>query len=202
MKGSKFFVLGILLTTMMLSCSSPSVPEQTLPAPTSTEISSPAPTQTSRPTSSPTLSPTPTFTLTPIPPTPTPTPSSTPAPKTVAIELGEVELAEGYKSWIKDAGLSIEAVEVELANDRMEVLMKNVGIPVYMIEEFKMIGTYIVVDGELKFQLEEVAPDAPWVWVITPTADDVMAEMIEGIYVTEVEIVDGSLIVKGLEAES
>jgi len=113
------------------------------------------------------------------------------------LEIAETELAERYKAWIESAGLSIEAVEVKLADEKMEILMNNVGIPIYMIQEFKMAGSYTILDGQLKFQLEQVAPDAPWVWVITPTADDVMAGMTKDIHVTELEITAGKMIITG-----
>lgn len=46
---------------------------------------------------------------------------------------------------------------------------EKVGLLIYMLEEFRMSGAYNVLDGKLKFQLEKVVPDAPWVWAITPT---------------------------------
>jgi len=118
------------------------------------------------------------------------------------MELTEQELAEHFKAWIENAGLSFETVLVKLANGKMEVLMTNVGIPIYMIQEFKMVGTYAIIDGRLQFQLEEAAPDAPWVSVITPTADEVMAGITEGIHITDVKIADGKMIVSGLNVSS
>ena len=118
------------------------------------------------------------------------------------MELTEQELAERFKAWIENAGLSIETVQVKLAGEKMEVLMKDVGIPTYTIEDFRMLGTCAVLDGKLKFHLEKVAPDAPWVWVIAPTADEVMAGMTKDVQVTEVKIADGKMIVSGLNVSS
>ena len=118
------------------------------------------------------------------------------------MELTEQELAERFKAWIENAELSIETVQVKLANGKMKVLMMNVGIPIYILQEFKMVGSYAVLNGRLKFQLEEFAPDAPWAWVIAPTADEVMAGMTKDIQVTEVKIADGKMIVSGLKVSS
>jgi hypothetical protein len=38
------------------------------------------------------------------------------------------------------------------------------------------------------------------VWVVTPTADEVMAGMTKDIQVTDVKIADGKMIVSGLKA--
>lgn len=115
------------------------------------------------------------------------------------MEFTEQELAERFKAWIENAGLSIETVQVKLTGAKMEVLIKDVGIPTYTIKEFRMLGTCAVLDGKFKFHLEKVAPDAPWVWVVTPTADEVMAGMTEGIYITDVKIAGGKMIVSGLK---
>jgi hypothetical protein len=120
----------------------------------------------------------------------------------VTVELSEAELAESYQAWLEEVGLSVETVKVKLADEKFKVSMKKVGIPVYMVEEFEMLGTYTFLDGKLKFQLEEVAPDAPWVWIITPTTDDVMVGVTEGIHVTGVEIDTGRMIIKGLKLTS
>lgn len=199
----------ILLTT---ACSSTSLPPTSTPTQEPTATPNPSPTWIPQPTASLTPTPLPTATFTLIPPTPTwtlvpPTPTATPSPvaptpQTVRLELTEAELAEGYKTWIESVGLSIEEVKVILTDGKIEVLMMNVGIPIYMIEAFKMVGTYTILDHQLKFQLEEVEPEAPWVWIITPTADDVMAGMTENIDVTEVEIADGKMIITGLTTGS
>ena len=194
-----FLVVAFL--TVLTSCSSTPLPEATSPTSKPAETLSLTPTWTGQPTLSPTASPTATSTAIPATPTPTsPLPTSTPA--VVVMELTEQELAEHFKAWIENAGLSTETVLVKLANGKMEVLMTNVGIPIYMIQEFKMVGTYATIHGRLQFQLEEAAPDAPWVSVITPTADEVMAGVTEGIHITDVKIADGKMIVSGLNVSS
>lgn len=193
MKGLALFLWAALLV-VSTSCANTAVPETVTPTLEPTEVLTPSPTWTPRPSPSP--SPVATATFTPLPPTLTPSPTS-PAAQTVVLEITEAELAERYKAWIEGVGLDVETVQVTLADEQMEILMQDVGIPIYMIPEFRMVGSYTVLDGRLSFQLEKVAPDAPWVWIITPTADDVMAGITKDIHVTQVEITDGKIIITG-----
>lgn len=167
---------------------------------TATPTASDLSTVTNTATATATNTPLPTATSTPVPvrsATATPVKQGT---EEVVTEVTEEQMAAEFYALAAQGGGTVSDLEVRLTEGKIRVSASKMTMAFYTIEDFEMVGTFRAESGRVRFTLESVSPAVPQASMISVGMDYAMFRLAQDLYVTDVHVVDGKVIITGTKS--
>jgi hypothetical protein len=127
----------------------------------------------------------------------TPTRLATPATVSTTREITEAQITQAFTDNLNEMGVKPTELTVKLSEKKMRVSARAFEAGMFGLGGFDMTGTFVVQDGKLHFVLQESPPDFPFTDFIAPRVDEIMNGLVADLYVTQVDIQEGKLIVTG-----